>query len=65
MGANSRRRHLERIMRRSIPESQFVRPPTPPSMVPKPRIKRSFKVVAIFGWAVLGGAWLVWWAVSR
>lgn len=58
MGANARRRHLERIMRRSglapkQPEIQIVKPPV------THRIKRSFKVVAVFGWIVVGLAWLV------
>ena len=66
MGANSRRRHLERIIKRSVPKQL---PPNPDIQVVKPinpfRIKRSIKVFAVFGWIVLGIAWLTWWRVTR
>lgn len=58
MGANARRRHLERIMRRS---SMAPKPPVSPITEVKPpirfRMKRSFKLIAVFGWAV---AILLW-----
>ena len=47
MGANSRRRHLERIIKRSVPKQPQ---PNPDIQVVKPinpfRIKRSIKVFA-------------------